>query len=864
MIKESDVLQFDSQITGIKEANTCDESLYLFAVSFESKVVLIKSDDGISKVAEIPFHGPIIDIFGIDWNFVLAVGENDSLKLLTINESGDCIENKVVKFDTNVKSLSFISPKHIAVLLNNTIAMIHVSGEKCGNIKTKNINFSDISGIDNKIYLSPYYKCTFENWNYHLLKLLKDDKYMEAIQGALLMYTDKLILYNCEGYKNEIRDFLKDILTKYLLMTKEPLNIQFVAKSAVTVELGEFMISEFIDQINDPLKEQLFIISMLEASADKPDLTPSVVRLIHKIKNVDKTVMEDILLKMSFPHSFIQELIRISREYHFNRLLFQNFNRIYENIFPVFSYIIDTGNQEDISFACKYVFLSNKFEIEKTNICIIWLFSPDYHRLHKCFEANWSIATDFIQQILGQAPIKFSPTQSLNKNEIVSVSFICFEGAPLGKADNLFTLLASEALENDILIPCASINTVMSFIFKSSSPRAIREKLFLRIVNNDYKDQISLSNHSGLCISSGFSNAVKQIYNDSNDIEPYVTSLLLSDEPNKAFSIIEDTTLPRDSIKHTICMRFLPLLFLDSDRFVNLIIKHFPELHPSYINSIENPNVKMVYYESLFLCNDYSNIADYKFYLEYLANYSITRFITFLRGSKHVIPEEEVFEYCKEKKLYIGSAVLYSRNEKWNDAYNSYLLHLNNGGKYDSSITLELITNINKINEEPSQILRSLLQPIVEVSEDTSKLVNLIIQKTTQEISQSDILLGILPPAVSCSNPRIKSTLFKFINKAAFCCSVDSNNSQNFIPKLNEIINYCKGKCISNNKITLLDDKDGLTVLSTLQERKGEQMSEELFSDTCSILQRIESIFVSHGKRVAQDEESNVVLVLNN
>ena len=41
-------------------------------------------------------------------------------------------------------------------------------------------------------------------------------------------------------------------------------------------------------------------------------------------------------------------------------------------------------------------------------------------------------------------------------------------------------------------------------------------------------------------------------------------------------------------------------------------------------------------------------------------------------------------------------------------------------------------------------------------------------------------------------------------------------------------------------------------------------MSEELFSDTCSILQRIESIFVSHGKRVAQDEESNVVLVLNN
>lgn len=857
-------MQFDSQITGIREACTCDGSASMFAVSFEGRVVLVRSGDSVARVAEVPFASPVADIFGVDWNFVLAVGEGTALRLVTLGEDGSAVRECAVELGAPARAVAFITAKHVAVLVDGGVAVVHVAGSQCGRVELSDARCSAICGAGEQLFAAPYYCCAFQSWRRHVVRKLKSDGHREAIQELLLLYENRVVEFDTEGSRDEIREFMKEMLGKYLVTVREPLDMLFAAKAAVKVELGEYMIGTLMKQMSDKSKEQVMIVAMMEAAADKPELTPSVVRMLPKIKNVDKGALEEVLLRMTFPNSFIQELISISKENCFYRLLFQNFNRIYENIFPVFSMIVDTGNQEEIAFALKYVFLDGNFEDVKTNICVVWMFSPDYSRLHKCFEADWSIAADLIRKILDMVPIKFSPTQSLNRKEIVSVSFICFEGAPLEKADNLFALLASEALENDIVIPYASINTVLSFIFKSSAPRTIREKLLLKIVDNDFKGQISLAQHSGLCIASGFSNIVKQIFAQSNDIEPYLTSILLSDQPNMAFSVIEDKTISRDSIKYAISMRFLPLLLLDSDRFVNLIITRFPELHPSYIDSIETPNIKMLYYESLFSNCNYTDSSDYKYYLKYLATHSITKFITFLRKGKHIISEEELFEYCKENNLFIGSAVLYSQIEKWDDVYKSYLSHIKNEGKYDPGISIDIITNIKKINDEPSQVLRSILQPIVEISEDASKLVNTIITKAYQNITQFEVLLGILPPAVCCSNHRIKSVLFKYINKTAFCCSLESKSGQNFIPKLNEIIKYCKEKCISNDKITLYDGKDGLTVLSTLQERKGEPMCDELSSDAISILQRVESIFVSHGKRVSQDEESNVVLILNN
>ena len=67
-IKQGGYLVFESRITGIKTASSCDSSIHFFAVSFTDKVIIIRSDEDMTQVADIPFITPIVNIIGNNYN----------------------------------------------------------------------------------------------------------------------------------------------------------------------------------------------------------------------------------------------------------------------------------------------------------------------------------------------------------------------------------------------------------------------------------------------------------------------------------------------------------------------------------------------------------------------------------------------------------------------------------------------------------------------------------------------------------------------------------------------------------------------------------------------------------------------------
>ena len=159
-IKQGGYLVFESRITGIKTASSCDSSIHFFAVSFTDKVIIIRSDEDMTQVADIPFITPIVNIIGNDYNFILSVATSERLSLIQIREDGEHTELYSQTFDSKIKSVSFLSSHHISVQLKNEIIILHVLGKICSTIPLETATSGSIS-LFNKIFLSPYFQITF-------------------------------------------------------------------------------------------------------------------------------------------------------------------------------------------------------------------------------------------------------------------------------------------------------------------------------------------------------------------------------------------------------------------------------------------------------------------------------------------------------------------------------------------------------------------------------------------------------------------------------------------------------------------------------------------------------------------------------
>ncbi|KAH0789850.1 hypothetical protein GPJ56_006352 [Histomonas meleagridis] len=857
-------VEFDSRISDIKAAATDDLYTHLLALAFQDRVLVLKSSKTITQISSFSFVNPMIAFTGNGIKFYLAVVSNNTdFQIIQISESGVSKQIFQSKFTQKINFFTFITPDFLAVSTDN-ISIYHITG-KVAQVISIDFPANKIYPISDDLIIPPYHKITLTNWMTHLTELLSSHQYQTALQESIDLFTKKSLHFYCPCTQEEIKEFIKNCITKMVTEgINDPSQVSLITYATIATNLTEYLL-RFVTQNCDKITQQLLIIGLFESKSLQTELPSKIIRIASKFDDFDHVAIENVLLNVTFPPSFTEELIKISTKQHFHRLLIQHFRVIYRDISPAFGYIINIGTDEEISFICQYIFLSGIFTLEEYLKCILLLFSSNYQYLHRCFKSDWELAPQYMKLIFENGPYIDNNGQIIGIKDMITISFLCFKNAIKGKADSLFTFLAKMSLNNDVSIPKESYDIVMSFIFESTTPLSIREKLFLRIVDIDFKGICLLKDHIELCIAAGFSKVVKLLLKDTDDYESIITSMLLSDAPNDALTFLEDETLSKENAKHALCTNFLPLLFLDPKKFVNLLITRFPELHPNFIRSMNNSSVTQLYYEQLFeFYPKFATNEDASFYLEFLSTYSIKLFVDFLRKKNTCLNDEDLYEFCAKRKSYIGTAVLCTMNHQWDSAFKSYLLHLQNNNNYfDKEISTDLISNISSINENSSIIIRSIFRPIImDDPENNAELIEEFIDIVKKQIDIYQVIVAILPLYVSCPNSKTKVLLEKFINTFACCLLIDEVNDEKLFSNIKVILKISKNKKLSSGKLSVIDEKDGITMLSTMGEN-GDKMDEEIVENVKDVFQRAESVFVSNGKRIPQDEDACVVLLLN-
>lgn len=350
-------------------------------------------------------------------------------------------------------------------------------------------------------------------------------------------------------------------------------------------------------------------------------------------------------------------------------------------------------------------------------------FANDYERLVRCFEADWEFAAaTYFRTFLDHAPISFSHCQSITRKDMIGVGLWCFATAPKEHGYPLVELLANESLREDVEIPSHCIANVMHFIFNSGIPRSTRERLLLRIVDVDYKDEIMLEDYVCACVGAGFVSALKRTYNGRVEYESFVTAILLSDTPDDAFAFLESVTNEsHDEARDAIVTRFRALLFLNAKRFIRLLLKSFPELHPSCIQNIRDTKVVIHYYDALFEEQKFGDDADSRFYVRYLADQSVEDLVKLLRRKE--LSADWIYELCESKGLALCCATMDAIKKDWEAAFRHYEGLMPNEGTFDRQLSIEIIEHLSELSASPLKVVRTLPRPLVHSPHVTPDLL---------------------------------------------------------------------------------------------------------------------------------------------
>jgi len=869
-IKTEDSMTFESPITHIKTAASCDSSLNFIVVAFVDRVRIISSSGDMKEVAEYPFENPKVAFSSYEWSFYLVVASKSTICVYETNDNGETSLINTIEFDSVIVSTSFVTRKLFAVLFANRLVVYHINGTECLSTPNSFVNSQGMCSVKGSILLPPINIISIETWDDRIEMLKKSGHFHEAIQTSLQVYMGECIEFDCYDEFDKLQEKIQGLLMAFIESgARDQHQLLLIAEAAVNTGSGQFLLRNGFSKLVDSSIEQPLIIALLRAATNHSELAPSIVRKAMEIDDVDPIALESFLINVSLPPSFTQEAIAFARKKNFNRFLLHHFDSVYDNVFPIFSQIIETGSRADISTVCKAVFLQGDFSKEKSNVCIVWLFDPGldkkYKRLKKVFESDWNLSSKLVEEFLQRCPIVFSRSQSLDSVEIITIATMCFSDAPKGDSDSLFSVLAQNLLNRKILVPPESIQNILTFVFESSSPRSLREELFLRIVDKDYEKEVLLKDYSGLCVAAGFSKAAERHFLTLHDYESMITAMLLSDTPNDAHCFLENQDIDPKNLLPAICSRFTALLFLNPSRFIRIVLSRFREIHPSYIRTINNPAAVIVYHNELFGEEHRSNAnqSDAEFYLEFLSKNSLNNFISFLKSPKPM-DNIQVLEFCESRNLFIGCSVVYTEMLKWENSFEYYARHIQSGGIANTELVFQILDHINDISLPPSQIIRLLISPLIFlVTDRVSEIIKQFLEKACSLVDRNEVLLAILPVIISCPSDRakIKNTLVKFIKGFATIHNLDPQRDGPLIKAINHISTACEGKTISNGKVVAADGKDGVTMLSTFPVLNYDEMESKTVEEVKVALQKAESISVNEGKRIPQDKEATIVLL---
>ena len=842
-----------------------DKSLQYTAAIQKDAVVVYDTFENLREVTSFPIksqENTIISFINEEWHFYLAILENESVKIYKINDNGSSEEPVSFSFDEEPLSIAFISPILLAVVSKTTVTIVNVHEDVCAtytDIMT-DLKTPSICSTPQNLMLLPYGSVEIEDFETRIKKLVNIGHLAAAAELAVSIFCGENSLFSCGNKQEVLREQLR--LCLLMLVESSTFNRSQFALVADCITKGDVLdsiIQDILKLLRNDQDRLQFCVALLQCDDVRPEVTACVIDKLETLKPFGNTVVEDALLSAPLAHSYLQKAVSIGNMLRFTRFVLHTFDRFFDDILPAFALIIDTGTNEHIAELCKYVFLANSFSKAKTNVCIVWLHSPGKGRLAKVFQADWSLSHDLAKYFLEQAPIKFSITQSLTDVEMIKAIFLCFESAHPPEADDLFTFIATRAINESIVIPPSAVSTILKYIFASSAPRGIRESLFLRIVDIDYP-QIDVNQFKFHAVRAGFSCVVQRLARSDEDLMLLAQSRLLSDNPEDAIQLFEQFKGDKDRAKNTLIALFRPLLYLNPKRLVKLVFTKFQSLHSKKIIEISQPADTKLYFDTLFSINDPPIVTgdDTRDYINFLNQKRDTKhIIEFLRTSPNV-NLDAAFESCQINSLHIGCAVLNCMSGQYQNAFKSYYDHILCGGQADQQLTDILLDNLHNIEDPVPVVIRTLLEPLVSQFDVFEATVN----KAIKLVDKPDVLISLFSLLIITKSPETQKFIRKFVEDSAYIIPVSEAESD---------VSVCMPSLVLGNRMTVLTDgrvvvKDygiGVIVVTTEVDdtNEGEQMSAQVSEQARMVLQRAEVQLMINKIKVPQDKNATIILM---
>ncbi|KAH0795547.1 hypothetical protein GPJ56_000426 [Histomonas meleagridis] len=860
-IKEGHQLKLDSPATKIQCASSCDNSIQLIASSFKDSVKVYQQTDKFVELISFEATDPLISFICEEWHFYIAISEDSTISIHKIFENGSHEEINSFQFPSKVLDLTFLSQTLLVVSTADTLSIINIHDDIISQYSEHLTPL--ICATNDLICMVPEGALTMETAEEKIRLMIHDNQIIQAIDLCVSTYTNEFSSYDSTDTLSKIQELLKCSIL-ILAEDSDELEKHFpqIAEAIVKTDIADTFIHDFLSYINDDDSKLQLLVLILETENIRPETSSTILREISQLQPYDNSTVEDALLNVQFIPSFIKEAIGIGHTLHYNRFVLHLFDRFFNDILPAFALIVDTGDKTQIKELCEYVFLTKPFDQYKSNLCIVWLHTPNTGRLAKVIESSWENSDKLIKEFLSRAPIKFSSSQQLTIIEMIRIIVLCFENAKPPQADPLFTLIANEAIEKNITFPSKAISSIMNYIFESNASRLIREKLFMKIVTIDYP-QIDVTQFKLHCVRAGFSTAIKHIMRGEEDLKLEVECHLLSDTPNDSFELLENFEGSRESAQDTILTLLKPLLYLDPKRTVKLIVSKYPRLHPNQVMATSRKQEIKLYFDTLFEINDppIATSEDTQSYLRFLASH-VSYLVTFLRTAK-TISTDVAFEFCEFQRIHIGCAVLNCSKGNYQAAFDNYQNHVTNGGFYDAELTKVFLDNISFIKYPKPVVLRTLFEPLVTQTTNDFNTLNELINDSLKKASKNDVLIAMFSLMMASNNSSpAYNFLKKFVTNSGCFVELSNQNDIEFFTSICKII-PAKNEIFSDGDVIVRDYSMGVVVVSSINPKsKTREMNELLSSKAKAIIQRAEIMLMINRMYIPEDEDATIVLMV--
>lgn len=261
--------------------------------------------------------------------------------------------------------------------------------------------------------------------------------------------------------------------------------------------------------------------------------------------------------------------------------------------------LANCGNYEKINNLVNLIDEKNQYISE---MVIKWLFSStkinQFHNFRDLMHFN-NGKDEFIAKSFDYIA-KFEKPFTLEQylNNLIFIFYL--ENIPV--TSNYYKLLEKILLNSNIKFSNISLKYLLQRIFTNEyiEPDQ-REPILLVILKSGIK-QSMLENLVSFCVKFNFVDAKKYIYTKCSMYDKIIKSVLIEGKENPYLYIenmINNKEISKDSIKKAILSNKLLLIAKDITKFINILLKEFPDIHDEIISDLQDESIKNYYIKVL-------------------------------------------------------------------------------------------------------------------------------------------------------------------------------------------------------------------------------------------------------------------------